>query len=82
LARTLARRANKIRQRIRETKVVDRILHNLSLLFERTFNSVQDLNRYRKEDCGAAARGAIPDRRRRPPERFAAAAPFAAPGHR
>ncbi len=32
-----------------ETKVVDRILHNLSLLFERTFNSVQDLNRYRKE---------------------------------
>jgi hypothetical protein len=32
-----------------ETKVVERILHNLSLLFERTFNSVQDLNRYRKE---------------------------------
>ena len=32
-----------------ETKVVDRILHNLSLLFERTFKSVQDLNRYRKE---------------------------------
>jgi hypothetical protein len=32
-----------------ETKVVDRILHNLSLLFERTFGSVQDLNRYRKE---------------------------------
>ena len=32
-----------------ESKVVDRILHNLSLLFERTFNSVQDLNRYRKE---------------------------------
>jgi len=32
-----------------ETKVVDRILHNLSLLFERTFHSVQDLNRYRKE---------------------------------
>jgi hypothetical protein len=32
-----------------ETKVVDRILHNLSLLFERTFTSVQDLNRYRKE---------------------------------
>ena len=32
-----------------ETKVVDRILHNMSLLFERTFNSVQDLNRYRKE---------------------------------
>jgi len=32
-----------------ETKVVDRILHNLSLLLERTFDSVQDLNRYRKE---------------------------------
>jgi hypothetical protein len=32
-----------------ETKVVDRILHNLSLLFERTFKSVQDLNRYRNE---------------------------------
>ncbi len=36
-----------------EKKVVDRILHNLSLLFERSFESVQDLNRYRKE---AAAR--------------------------
>jgi hypothetical protein len=32
-----------------ETKVVDRILHNLSLLFERSFTSVQELNRYRKE---------------------------------
>lgn len=32
-----------------EKKVVERILHNLSLLFERTFNSVQELNRYRKE---------------------------------
>jgi hypothetical protein len=32
-----------------EKKVVDRILHNLSLLFERSFGSVQDLNRYRKE---------------------------------
>ncbi len=32
-----------------EKKVVERILHNLSLLFERSFNSVQDLNRYRKE---------------------------------
>ena len=28
---------------------VDRILHNLSLLFERSFDTVQDLNRYRKE---------------------------------
>lgn len=32
-----------------EKKVVDRILHNLSLLFERSFGSVQELNRYRKE---------------------------------
>jgi hypothetical protein len=32
-----------------ENKVVDRILHNMSLLFERTFSSVQELNRYRKE---------------------------------
>ncbi len=32
-----------------EQKVVDRILHNMSLLFERTFETVQDLNRYRKE---------------------------------
>ncbi|MGE5336954.1 MAG: ferritin-like domain-containing protein [Gemmatimonadota bacterium] len=32
-----------------ENKVVERILHNMSLLFERTFASVQELNRYRKE---------------------------------
>jgi len=32
-----------------ENRVVERILHNLSLLFERSFASVQDLNRYRKE---------------------------------
>jgi hypothetical protein len=31
-----------------ETKVVERILHNMSLLFERSFSSVQELNRYRK----------------------------------
>ncbi|MGE4369027.1 MAG: ferritin-like domain-containing protein [Burkholderiaceae bacterium] len=31
-----------------ETKVSSRILHNLSLLMDRTFTSVQDLNRYRK----------------------------------
>jgi hypothetical protein len=31
-----------------ETKVIDRILHNLSLLFGKTFTTVQDLNRYRK----------------------------------
>ncbi len=32
-----------------ENKVIERILHNMSLLFERTFASVQELNRYRKE---------------------------------
>ena len=31
------------------TPILWELLHNLSLLFERTFNSVQDLNRYRKE---------------------------------
>ena len=33
-----------------EGKVVERILHNMSLLMERSFASVQELNRYRKED--------------------------------
>ncbi|MFM2065116.1 MAG: hypothetical protein RLZZ584_25 [Pseudomonadota bacterium] len=32
-----------------ENKVVERILHNLSILMDRSFRSVQDLNRYRKE---------------------------------
>lgn len=32
-----------------EKKVIERILHNLSLLFEHTFSSVQELNKYRKE---------------------------------
>jgi hypothetical protein len=32
-----------------EGKVVDRILHNLSLLLEQSFKNVQELNRYRKE---------------------------------
>ena len=32
-----------------DTKVVQRILHNMSSLMQRTFNTVQDLNRYRKE---------------------------------
>ena len=32
-----------------ENKVVERILHNLSLLMERSFTSAQELNRYRKE---------------------------------
>ncbi len=43
-----------------ETKVVERILHNLSLLFERTFNSVQDLNRYRKEIAARLHPGPAP----------------------
>ena len=32
-----------------EKKVVERILHNTSLLFDHTFSTVQELNRYRKE---------------------------------
>jgi hypothetical protein len=43
-----------------EKKVVDRILHNMSLLFERTFESVQDLNRYRKEITGRLGTGLKP----------------------
>jgi hypothetical protein len=31
-----------------ETRVVDRILHNMSLLMEQSFKSVQELNRFRK----------------------------------
>ena len=42
-----------------EKKVVDRILHNLSLLLERSFESVQELNRYRKEMLKSAAASAI-----------------------
>ena len=32
-----------------ENKVVERILHNMSLLMDRSFASVQELNRFRKE---------------------------------
>lgn len=32
-----------------ETRVVERILHNLSLLLERSFGTVQELNKYRKQ---------------------------------
>ena len=32
-----------------ENKVVERILHNMSLLMERSFSTVQELNKYRKE---------------------------------
>ncbi|HCO57473.1 MAG TPA: ferritin, partial [Burkholderiales bacterium] len=31
-----------------EKKVAERILHNLSLLFEQPFGTVQELNRFRK----------------------------------
>jgi hypothetical protein len=46
-----------------ETRVVERILHNMSLLMERSFASVQELNRYRKEmaaSIAAAAKGGQP----------------------
>jgi hypothetical protein len=32
-----------------ETKVVERILHNMSLLMEHSFTTVQELNRFRKD---------------------------------
>jgi hypothetical protein len=38
--------------------VVERILHNMSLLMERSFTSVQELNRYRKELTASLARAA------------------------
>ena len=41
-----------------ETRVVERILHNLSLLMERSFASVQELNRFRKEVTQAVAAAA------------------------
>jgi len=43
-----------------EKKVVDRILHNLSLLFERNFSTVQELNRYRKEAVIRIAPATVP----------------------
>ena len=43
-----------------EKKVVDRILHNMSLLFERSFVTVQDLNRYRKEAIARLAPASAP----------------------
>ena len=42
-----------------EKKVVERLLHNLSLLFERRFSSVQELNRYRKEITQSLAGTAV-----------------------
>ena len=29
--------------------MIDRILHNLSILFDQSFDTVQELNRYRKQ---------------------------------
>ena len=43
-----------------EGKVVERILHNLSLLMDRSFKSVQELNRYRKELQASLGGGAAP----------------------
>jgi hypothetical protein len=42
-----------------ETKVSDRILHNMSLLMDRSFKTVQELNRYRKELTASLAGGAV-----------------------
>jgi len=42
-----------------ESKVVERILHNLGLLLERSFASVQELNRYRKEVAARVAQAAL-----------------------
>ena len=43
-----------------EGKVVERILHNLGLLLDRSFESVQELNRYRKEIAATLAAAAPP----------------------
>ena len=47
-----------------EGKVVDRILHNLGLLLNQSFKTVQELNRYRKEigkEIGLELAAALPD---------------------
>ena len=41
-----------------ENKVVERILHNMSLLMDRSFTTVQDLNRFRKEMAAKVAASA------------------------
>jgi hypothetical protein len=43
-----------------ETKVVDRILHNMSLLMEQPFKTVQELNRFRKSLGVPAAAQLLP----------------------
>jgi hypothetical protein len=42
-----------------EGKVVERILHNMSLLMDRSFKSVQELNRFRKEMAAALIQGVV-----------------------
>ena len=49
-----------------ETRVVDRILHNLSLLLERSFSTVQELNKYRKELAREVAGSLAADRNASP----------------
>jgi hypothetical protein len=43
-----------------ERRVVERILHNMGLLFDRSFGSVQELNRYRREVTARLAAGGEP----------------------
>ena len=43
-----------------ENKVGERILHNMSLLMERSFKTVQELNRYRKEVSASLVANAAP----------------------
>jgi hypothetical protein len=43
-----------------ESKVVERILHNMSLLMDRSFASVQELNRFRKEVSAKLAQAPTP----------------------
>jgi hypothetical protein len=43
-----------------ETRVVERILHNMSLLMEQPFKTVQELNRFRKSLAAPAAAEPVP----------------------
>ena len=45
-----------------ENKVGERILHNLSLLMDRSFKTVQELNRYRKELAASLGPARVPGR--------------------
>ncbi|MEA3395160.1 MAG: ferritin-like domain-containing protein [Pseudomonadota bacterium] len=44
-----------------ENKVVDRILHNMSLLMGQSFQTVQELNRYRKGLAATRVPGVLPE---------------------